>query len=81
MAPRLRTITAAHRLPIRARPCRELLSARLAPRRGYADEKQPATGPNQDVLPHVSEEAAQVGKTTGEPAPDLSQGTPVKEVS
>lgn len=54
----------------------------MASRRGFADEKspKPATGPNQDVLGSVSQEAADVGKVTGEEEPDLSQGTPVQEV-
>ncbi len=38
-------------------------------------------GPNQEQLPHVSEEAAATGKITGEGGPDLEQGTPVQEVS
>lgn len=37
-------------------------------------------GPNQDQLPHVSEEAAATGEITGEGGPDLEQGTPVQEV-
>ena len=37
-------------------------------------------GPNQDQLPHVSEEAAATGKITGEGGPDVEQGTPVQEV-
>lgn len=38
-------------------------------------------GPNQDQLPHVSEEAAATSKTMGESGPEISQGTPVEEVS
>jgi hypothetical protein len=51
-------------------------------RRGLADEKESnaATGPNHDVLGHVSEEAADMGKMTGETEPDLGQGTPVQDV-
>ena len=51
-------------------------------RRGFADEKdqKPAAGPNQDTLGHVSEEAADMGRITGETKPDLGQGTPVQEV-
>lgn len=37
-------------------------------------------GPNQERLPHVSEEAAATGKITGEGGPDIEQGTPVQEV-
>lgn len=42
---------------------------------------KPALGPNQDQLPHVSEEAATMGKITGEGGPELDQGTPVEEVT
>jgi hypothetical protein len=51
-----------------------------------ADEKPlptadtPGPGPNQNQLPHVSEEAAAIGKITGEGGPELEQGTPVQEV-
>lgn len=44
-----------------------------------ADDQDP--GPNQERLPHVSEEAAAMGKITGEGGPELDQGTPVQEVS
>lgn len=64
------------------------LCFRLQPRRSItADEKPLPTaddqdpGPNQEQLPHVSEEAAAMGKITGEGGPDLDQGTPVQEVS
>lgn len=41
----------------------------------------PGPGPNSESLPHVSEEAAMVGKIMGDKfAPDLSEGTPVEEV-
>ena len=41
----------------------------------------PGPGPNSESLPHVTEEAAAIGKITGDPsAPDASQGTPVEEV-
>jgi small subunit ribosomal protein S7 len=50
-----------------------------------ADEKPLPTAeqpkdPNQEQLPHVSEEAAAVDKTMGERGPDLEQGTPVQDV-
>lgn len=38
-------------------------------------------GPNMDQLPHVSEEAAAMSKSMGSEGPDLSQGTPVGDVS
>ena len=37
-------------------------------------------GPNQEQLPHVSEEAATTGKITGDGGPEIEQGTPVQEV-
>ena len=37
-------------------------------------------GPNQEQLPHASEEAAAVEKAMGEEGPDIGQGTPVQEV-
>jgi small subunit ribosomal protein S7 len=38
-------------------------------------------GPNQEQLPHVSEEAAAMGEVTGEAPPDIEEhGTPVQEV-
>ncbi len=86
MLPRLNLAGASRALSIRTRP---LIASRvpkfplIAPRRGFAykqDAKPEATGPNQDVLGHVSEEAADVGKVTGETQPDLGQGTPVQEV-
>lgn len=38
-------------------------------------------GPNQEQLPHVSEEAAAVSKAMGEDGPEIQQGTPVHDVS
>ena len=38
------------------------------------------SGPNQQQLPHVSEEAAAMSKITGEQGPELEKGTPVQEV-
>jgi small subunit ribosomal protein S7 len=51
-------------------------------RRGFTDEKDPnpPKGPNEDVLGHVSEEAADMGRIRGETQPDLGQGTPVQDV-
>lgn len=73
-------------IPVRAIPAKRV-AGKLVPlhRRGYTSdaEKTPPeqpVGPNQDVLPHVSEEAAQTGNITGEGGPDLGQGTPVQEV-
>ena len=84
--PRLNLYGASRSLAIRARPSiasYKPIILRVAPSRGLADDKEPklaATGPNQDVLGHVSEEAANMGKVAGETQPDLAQGTPVQEV-
>ena len=44
-------------------------------------KETPGPGPNSESLPHVTEEAAAMGKITGDRnAPDTSQGTPVEEV-
>ena len=67
----------AHRIP---------LCLRLQQRRNItADEKplpesEQPKGPNQDQLPHISEEAAMTSKITGESGPDMEQSTPVEEV-
>ena len=65
----------------------ERLCFRLAARRHLSqDDKplpksdKPAPGPNQQQLPHVSEEAATMSKITGEEGPGLEEGTPVQEV-
>lgn len=51
-------------------------------------EKEQPTGPDQDQLPHVSEEAAKIGRImerkcdgNAPGSPELEQGTPVDEVS
>jgi small subunit ribosomal protein S7 len=86
MPPRLNLFTTTRSLSIRPRPSiasYKPISLRVASVRGLADDKESkptATGPNQDVLGHVSEEAADIGKVTGEMQPDLGQGTPVQEV-
>lgn len=85
MPPRLNIFGASRSLALRSRPSIASRQPRIfqaASRRGFADEKdpKPAAGPNQDVLPHVSEEAADIGRITGETEPDLGQGTPVQEV-
>lgn len=67
----------AHQIP---------LSFRLQQRRNITTDEKPLPeseqpkGPNQDQLPHVSEEAATAGKITGEGGPELDQSSPVQEV-
>ncbi|KAL8768356.1 MAG: hypothetical protein Q9209_005390 [Squamulea sp. 1 TL-2023] len=64
------------------------LCLRLAPRRSITADEKPlpkadegGPGPNQEQLPHVSEEAASMSKITGEGGPQIEeQGTPVDEV-
>lgn len=84
MPPRVNVFRASRSLAIRARPsirsCQPRITSTMS-RRAFADDKKPeATGPNQDVLGHVSEEAADMGNVTGGTKPDLGQGTPVQEV-
>lgn len=62
---------------------------RLAPRRAItADEKplpeadSPQPEPNQEQLPHVSEEASTMGKISGDGGPEVEeQSTPIEEVT
>lgn len=59
--------------------------AQVAPQRSASDNAskqipEGTTGPNMDQLPHVSEEQAETDKIMGDTPPDISQGTPVKEV-
>ena len=74
-------------LPIRsacARPSHPVVHHALQRRRfGGTSEKdaaERATGPNQGVLPHVSEEAAALGEITGEGGTELMQGTYIQDV-
>ena len=62
------------------------LCYRIQQRRNItADEKplpesdQPK-GPNEDQLPHISQEEAAIGEITGEGGPDVNQSSPVEEV-
>lgn len=84
---RARMILRNSRFPILFRSIQPSpLCLRLQQRSITADEKPlpkaetSAPGPNQEQLPHVSEEAAATGKVTGEGGPDTEQGTPVEEV-
>lgn len=88
MPPRL-YLSSARSTSIRTQPSARAarpVSCKLAQKRWItADEKPLPTaeqpkGPNQEQLPHVSEEAAAIDKITGEEGPDLNQGTPVQEV-
>ena len=62
------------------------LGLRLLQKRNVTSDEKPlpeaqgSRGPNQESLPHVSEEAAIEGRITGEGGPDLEQSTPVQEV-
>lgn len=83
---RLRQSSIAISTPRGSLPCHTTLCLRLQRRSITADEKPlperdtPGAGPNQEQLPHVSEEAAATGKIIGEGGPDIEQGTPVQEV-
>ena len=67
-----------HQVPI----CLRLAQKRwiTAVEKPLPEAEQQGPGPNQEQLPHVSEEAAITGKITGEGGPDIEQGTPVQEV-
>jgi small subunit ribosomal protein S7 len=85
MPPRLNFCRASWSIAARSRPSIILYQSRIVPlvsRRGFADEKDSnvTTGPNQDVLGNVSEEAADIGKVKGETELDLGRGTPIQEV-
>ncbi|KAI9652276.1 MAG: hypothetical protein M1829_001685 [Trizodia sp. TS-e1964] len=49
-------------------------------RRPYSNLSEQDGALNKDILPHVSEEAAEIGRITGEGGPDLGQATPVLEI-
>ncbi|KAL8982389.1 MAG: hypothetical protein Q9205_003088 [Flavoplaca limonia] len=67
---------------------RPSLCLRLAPQRSITTDEKPlpeaekgSPGPNQEQLPHVSEEAASMNNITGDGGPEIEeQGTPVDEV-
>ncbi|KAL8960624.1 MAG: hypothetical protein Q9193_002702 [Seirophora villosa] len=83
----LRSARPTNIVPRASQQSQPSLCLRLAPRRCItADEKPlptadtPGPGPNEGQLPHVSEEAAAMGKITGEGGPEIEQGTPVQEI-
>ena len=88
MPPRLSLLRSTHN--VLTRPSSSIVSKavtpyvlRCIPFRGYSDSEKPPhkpNGPNQDVLPHATEEAAALGEITGEGGPEIEQGTPVQEV-
>ena len=86
MASRASTIP-LRTLTFRTRPLvpRKRLAQAAVPRYASNDvNDDPASstskGPNEDQLPHVSEEQAAIDKSMGNTPPDLDRGTPVKEV-
>merc|ERR1711977_268547 len=65
MPPRLNLYGASRSLAFRSRPSIISYQSRISPavsRRAFADEKTPPTGPNEETLGHVSEEAADMSK-------------------
>ncbi|KAI9878436.1 MAG: hypothetical protein M1830_000871 [Pleopsidium flavum] len=92
MPPRLNIVTAGRSIAFRMRSSTlsrldESSCLRRVPSRSITADEKPlpvaedqGKGPNQEQLPHVSEEAATMGKITGEGGPDLEQGTPVQEI-
>ncbi|KAI4192166.1 MAG: hypothetical protein LQ346_004437 [Caloplaca aetnensis] len=90
MPPRLQLFRSGRSIIVVSRASQQTqqpLCLRFSPRRNItADEKPLPTaentesGPNESQLPHVSEEAAAMGKITGEGGPEIEQGTPVQEI-
>ncbi|OBT38740.1 hypothetical protein VE00_10682 [Pseudogymnoascus sp. WSF 3629] len=88
MPPRISLRTASRCLAIRPAPQPSIarhtpITLRTYPVRAFADSKSPKPSSNptsSDALPNASEEAAQVGETTGRATPELDQGTPVQEI-
>jgi small subunit ribosomal protein S7 len=86
MPPRLRLFT-SHSIALRTKPRAALCRVAPLQRRAASNSAKDLPvaelpkGPNQEQLPHVSEEAAAIGEVTGETAPDIEEhGTPVQEV-
>jgi len=85
MPPRLTLYRTAQSFCLRSRPLRRSfvpLVPRFSQQRTFADSKNSeiSKGPNEDVLPHVSEEAAKTSEITGDGGPEMDQGTPISEV-
>jgi hypothetical protein len=80
MPPRLVFSSVCRSLAIRTRPSiRPPQIIRIAARRGFADGDR--KDPSQNAFGSVSEEAAHISKVTGGEGPEISQGTPVQDVS
>lgn len=73
----LRSIQPLHQSPLCLRLQRRSITADEKP---LPKSEASGPGPNQDQLPHVSEEAAAINKAKGERGPEIEQGTPVEEV-
>lgn len=70
------------------RPSNAVIGVKRPAHRSFADKKsdlptadKDAVGPNMQQAEHVSEEAAKMAKIQGGEGPDMSQGTPVQDVS
>ena|SRR5204862_824215 len=80
MPPRLTLYQTARSFCLRSRPLRgSFIPLAFRSQRTFAESKDPK-GSSEDVLPHVSEEAAKTGEITGDAGPEIEQGTPVIEV-
>ena len=90
MSPRLNLLRQGHSVLSKATPSASInrLALPFRPRNITSSEKplptkadQKTSGPNQEQLPHVSEEAADTAQIMGETSPEIdAQGTPVQEV-
>lgn len=86
--PALRSCAFRPRQPL-LRSSNAVIGVKRPAQRSFADDKSGnlptadagAVGPNMQQQEHVSEEAAKMAKIQGGEGPDMSQGTPVQDVS
>lgn len=91
MPPRLNTLTLARSIAFRPKPqlqwpARAAIRSAQSQFRTYSDTKDPPAADRSKrveskPIEHISEETAAIAKTMGQEGPDLSQGTPIEEVS
>ena len=91
MRPRIQLLSSTRSISIRSKvteisASRVPLCYRLQQRRNITADEKPlpesdqVKGPNEDQLPHISQEEAAIGEITGEGGPDVGQSSPVEEV-
>lgn len=76
-----REVTFRIRPQVSKRKLLPLVRTRLASNDSKPAAVPPSTkGPDEDQLPHVSQEQAELDKSMGKTPPDLEQGTPIQDV-